>query len=180
MCLKALAIGVCTGYSSDIANETTTINRLNKLYLIMKEEMKMKKIRSKSKKGFTLVELIVVLVILAILAAMLVPALTGYIKRAREEKDYQMAATVLTAAQSAATYQYSKLSTSSGTTTINWGTSAGNNTTVSSLTGDASGKVTACSFTMDNSTGLFTGTGTVTIDGHTYTWTASTGEWSVS
>lgn len=33
----------------------------------------------KDKKGFTLVELIVVLVILAILAALLIPALTGYI-----------------------------------------------------------------------------------------------------
>ena len=33
----------------------------------------------KEKKGFTLVELIVVLVILAILAALLIPALTGYI-----------------------------------------------------------------------------------------------------
>lgn len=33
----------------------------------------------KNKKGFTLVELIVVLVILAILAALLIPALTGYI-----------------------------------------------------------------------------------------------------
>ena len=61
----------------------------------MKEEAKMKKTRKSSKKGFTLVELIVVLVILAILAAMLVPALTGYIKRARQEKDYQMAASVL-------------------------------------------------------------------------------------
>ena len=140
----------------------------------------MKKVTKSTKKGFTLVELIVVLVILAILAAMLVPALTGYIKRAREEKDYQMAATVLTAAQSAATYQYSKLTTSTGTTKINWGTSAGNGTTVSTLVGDATGKVTACSFTMNNSTGLFTGTGTVTIDGHTYTWTASTGAWTVS
>lgn len=140
----------------------------------------MKKTRKTSKKGFTLVELIVVLVILAILAAMLVPALTGYIKRAREEKDYQMAATVLTAAQAAATYQYSQLTTSTGTTTISWGTSAGNSTTVKTLVGDASGKVTACSFTMNNATGLFTGTGTVTIDGHTYTWTASTGAWTVS
>ena len=35
-----------------------------------------------SKKGFTLVELIVVLVILAILAALLIPALTGYIDKA--------------------------------------------------------------------------------------------------
>ena len=139
----------------------------------------MKKLGKSTKKGFTLVELIVVLVILAILAAMLVPALTGYIKRAREEKDYLMAATVLTAAQSAATYQYSKLTTSTGTTTITWTTSAGNGTTVATLVGDASGKVTACSFTMDNKTGLFKDTGTVTIDGHVYKWTASTGKWEI-
>ena len=45
------------------------------------------KIRAlKEKKGFTLVELIVVLVILAILAALLIPALTGYIDRANNEK----------------------------------------------------------------------------------------------
>ena len=37
-------------------------------------------------KGFTLVELIVVLVILAILAAILVPALLGYIDRAKEKQ----------------------------------------------------------------------------------------------
>ena len=37
-------------------------------------------------KGFTLVELIVVLVILAILAVLLVPALTGYIDKAKEKK----------------------------------------------------------------------------------------------
>ncbi len=66
----------------------------------------MKKITSKSKKGFTLVELIVVLVILAILAAMLVPALTGYIKRAREEKEYQAASTVYAAVQALSTEWY--------------------------------------------------------------------------
>ena len=45
------------------------------------------KIRAmKNKKGFTLVELIVVLVILAILAALLVPALTGYIDKANKQK----------------------------------------------------------------------------------------------
>ena len=36
-----------------------------------------------TKRGFTLVELIVVLVILAILAALLIPALTRYIDKAR-------------------------------------------------------------------------------------------------
>lgn len=40
----------------------------------------------KDRKGFTLVELIVVLVILAILAALLIPALTGYIDKANTEK----------------------------------------------------------------------------------------------
>lgn len=66
----------------------------------------MKKVSKSSKKGFTLVELIVVLVILAILAAMLVPALTGYIRRARKEKNYQAAAEVLTAAQAIITEDY--------------------------------------------------------------------------
>lgn len=46
----------------------------------------LEKIRKlKDRKGFTLVELIVVLVILAILAALLVPALTGYIDKAKEQ-----------------------------------------------------------------------------------------------
>lgn len=72
----------------------------------------MKKVGKSSKKGFTLVELIVVLVILAILAAMLVPALVGYIDRAKKEKEFQAASTVYTAAQSLATEAYGKNMTS--------------------------------------------------------------------
>ena len=42
--------------------------------------------KNNKNKGFTLVELIVVLVILAILAALLVPALTGYIDKAKKSQ----------------------------------------------------------------------------------------------
>lgn len=138
----------------------------------------MKKTRKSSKKGFTLVELIVVLVILAILAAMLVPALTGYIKRARQEKDYQMAATVLTAAQSAATWQFSQASKNWTGTTITSATSAGNGTTVMSLIGDGSNKISNISFPCD-ANGIITG-GHVDINGYTYTWNATTAQWTAS
>ena len=50
-------------------------------------------------KGFTLVELIVVLVILAILAAILVPALLGYIDSARNKQTLLNARSAMTAAQ---------------------------------------------------------------------------------
>ena len=129
----------------------------------------MKKYGKSAKKGFTLVELIVVLVILAVLAAMLVPALTGYIARARQEKDYQMAATALTAAQSAATYQYSIDSTSNK---INKDTSAGNGQNVISLIGDdGNNKISDISFTV-NAQGVITG-GDVTINGYKYTYQPS-------
>jgi prepilin-type N-terminal cleavage/methylation domain-containing protein len=59
----------------------------------------------KNNKGFTLVELIVVLVILAILAAILVPALLGYIDKAKEKQIVLNAKSCLTAAQA----KYSEL-----------------------------------------------------------------------
>ena len=68
----------------------------------------MKKTVKTSKKGFTLVELIVVLVILAVLAAMLVPALVGYIDRAKKEKEYQAASTVYAGVQALCTEAYGK------------------------------------------------------------------------
>ncbi len=65
----------------------------------------MKKLR-KDNKGFTLVELIVVLVILAILAAILVPALLGYIDEAKEKQLVLHGKSVYTAAQAAASQAY--------------------------------------------------------------------------
>ena len=61
--------------------------------------VRMKKQKKEKTKGFTLVELIVVLLILAILAAMLVPALLGYIDRAKESEDLVIARTMLEATQ---------------------------------------------------------------------------------
>lgn len=65
------------------------------------------KIRNlKNKKGFTLVELIVVLVILAILAALLVPALTGYIDKAKEQSIIAETRSVVIAAQTIVSEDY--------------------------------------------------------------------------
>ena len=62
----------------------------------------------KDQKGFTLVELIVVLVILAILAALLVPALLGYIDRARTSKYLEEARSIYTAIQAVQDEKYAK------------------------------------------------------------------------
>lgn len=53
---------------------------------MMEKMIALQQKRRSKKGGFTLVELIVVLVILAILAALLIPALTGYINRAKEKQ----------------------------------------------------------------------------------------------
>ena len=52
---------------------------------MMEKMIALQQKRRSKKGGFTLVELIVVLVILAILAALLIPALTGYINRAKQK-----------------------------------------------------------------------------------------------
>ena len=64
--------------------------------------------KKNNNKGFTLVELIVVLVILAILAAILVPALLGYIDKAREKQVTTNAEAAYVAAQALATEYYGK------------------------------------------------------------------------
>lgn len=103
------------------------------------------KIRAlKEKKGFTLVELIVVLVILAILAALLVPALTGYIDRANNEKVIAETRQCVMAAQTIASEEYAK-----GTTSLSIGTAVQSGTTSASYSdaikslGEVNGTVTA-------------------------------------
>lgn len=66
----------------------------------------MKKKWLKDKKGFTLVELIVVLVILAILIALLVPALTGYIDKARQKAKMAECRLAVEAAQTCLSEMY--------------------------------------------------------------------------
>lgn len=69
----------------------------------------MKKLREKckNKKGFTMVELIVVIVIILVLAAVLVPSLLKYINRANEANVKSDAATALVQLQADAADWYS-------------------------------------------------------------------------
>ena len=158
----------------------------------------MKKLGKSSKKGFTLVELIVVLVILAVLAAMLVPALVGYIDKAKAEKEFQTASTVYSAAQAAITEAYGKndLKASSGVFTQGGfkAQATDTNTTlpaygseVATLAGVAVDDPSTAnakegpleSFSFNYTDYIITG-GTVVISGHTYTLTITDGtpSWS--
>ncbi len=133
----------------------------------------MKRVGKSSKKGFTLVELIVVLVILAILAAMLVPALTGYIKRAREEKEYQTASTVYAAAQAEVTEYYGRSTGTFVAGTITQAAPTGYGDKVLGLAGVNTNAVTAFTFNYD-ANAIITG-GSVTISGSKYTLTITNG-----
>ena len=66
----------------------------------------LKKLKKNKKKGFTLVELIVVLVILAILAALLIPALTKYIDKAKEKSIIAETRSAVMAAQTLVDEEY--------------------------------------------------------------------------
>ena len=81
---------------------------------LLEEFVMFEKIRKmKNKKGFTLVELIVVLVILAILAALLIPALTGYIDKAKDEAIIAKTRSLVMAAQTLESEKYGQTKTGS-------------------------------------------------------------------
>lgn len=79
----------------------------------------LKNLKNNKKKGFTLVELIVVLVILAILAALLIPALTGYIDKAKNKSVVAETRQAVMAAQTLVDETYAKKPSG---TTITMGT----------------------------------------------------------
>lgn len=77
-----------------------------------------------NKKGFTLVELIVVLVILAILAALLIPALTGYIDKAKKKQIIAETRQTVMAAQTLVDEAYAKADVGADTVKVEGETGA--------------------------------------------------------
>ena len=136
--------------------------------------------KKNNNKGFTLVELIVVLVILAILAAILVPALLGYIDKAKQGQYAEEAHSILTAAQAYETEQYAK---TNGTFVTNFASDAKalkyvndivDPTNVTALTVVKKGDTTHEAFTVGSITALtFT-----SQDGNTVEMTFADGTWS--
>ncbi len=128
------------------------------------------KLKKNNKKGFTLVELIVVLVILAILAALLVPALTGYIDKAKKEQVIAQTRQAVMAAQTLADGVYATTPASLDDT---WFSSGTNKTDILNLAelNTTGNDITALTF--DTTTGGKIATLTFTDGKYTCTYTAA-------
>ena len=72
---------------------------------------RIRKTNHKCRQAFTLTELIVVLVVLAVLAAMIVPALVGYINKAKQARNMEAAEAYRVAIQAVASEYYGKMGT---------------------------------------------------------------------
>ncbi len=101
--------------------------------------------KTERQKGLHLVELIVVLVILAILAALLVPALTGYIDKARKES---VVAETRSAVMAAQTIVSEKYGTTKGDVTL----TTDDYTAIKNLA-EVPGTIVADSIVIDKTTG---------------------------
>lgn len=116
-----------------------------------------------NKKGFTLIEMIVVIAIIGVLAAILVPSLSGYVNSAKATKSSANARTFYTAAQAAVT----SLETSSspvGAGTYSKGKSQDLDNKIEELLGVSNyAKITSYSIEVDSNGAV--STITVTEDG---------------
>ena len=138
---------------------------------------KLKDLR-KSKKGFTLVELIVVLVILAILAAILVPTLLGYIEKAKQKQVTTDASACLTAVQSLADEAYGAYN---GTDTKTSAISATKVKDLTQITTSFSFSVTSWFGSDSAAKSYYQVKGfTFTENGYTATWSNTDGSWKVA
>lgn len=147
-------------------------------------ELRDKKLKENKKKGFTLVELIVVLVIIAILAALLIPALTGYINKAKEKSITAETRQVVMAAQTLVDEKYAELN-ATGADAITVSDDANATVTIDAVKKLAEvsgtidsvtvteGKVTAVQYTSQNKTCYYKA-GTNGEKG-TYSYTAPSG-----
>ncbi|MDF2567750.1 MAG: prepilin-type N-terminal cleavage/methylation protein [Oscillospiraceae bacterium] len=123
----------------------------------------------KSKKGFTLVEVIIVLVILAILAAIAIPSLVGYINDAKEKQIVTEARAVYVAAQAVATEEYAKdgvvgtgdITAAKINKLIGEDLADDSNTVVTASEG---GKVTGLTYTKGGKTATYSSTGFTVTD----------------
>lgn len=145
---------------------------------------KMLALQNKRKKegGFTLVELIVVLVILAILAALLIPALTGYIDKAKEKSVISETRQCVMAAQTLYDEKYgaatsNTISEPSTTDIEKLAEVSGkvSNVTYDSAGTPANGSTPAVAATYKVKTLTYTGTNGVAIK---YEWTSNGGTYT--
>lgn len=145
---------------------------------------RLQNVRNNKKKGFTLVELIVVLVILAILAALLIPALTGYIDKAKQKQIIAETRQTVMAAQTIIDEQYATadlgdaisvaLDDTNAASSINAGAIslstkevlalAEVNGTIESITIDEKAKILTLKYTNGNSCTYDSATSSYTVD----------------